>query len=62
MMNLIFPHILKHTQNLQRNIIGYTEDNKPIIYNAKVPAKFKEDFDFKIQIEMSVCKNLKVGQ
>jgi len=30
--------------------------NKPIIYNAKVPAKFKEDFDFKIPIEISVCK------
>ena len=26
------------------------------MYNAKVPAKFKEDDDFKIPIEMNVCK------
>ena len=43
-----------HT-NYTRNIIGYTDDNTPIIYNTKVPGKFK-DFDFKIAIEMSVCK------
>ena len=31
--------------NCTRNIIGYADDNKPNIHNAKVPAKFKEDFD-----------------
>jgi len=30
--------------------------SSPIIYNAKVPAKFKEDFGVKLPIEMNVCK------
>jgi len=47
--------------NFTRNIIGYTEDNKPIIHNVKVPAQFKEDFDLFIPTEMSACKP-KVGQ
>ena len=51
-----FSSYPKSHPNFTRNIIGYTDDNTPIIHNAKVPAKFKEDFDFKIAIEMSVCK------
>ena len=35
---------------------NFTRNNKAIIHNAKVPANFKEDFDFKLPIEMSVCK------
>ena len=46
----------KTNPKFTRNLIGYTEDSKPIIYNAKVPAKFKGDFDLKILVEMSVCK------
>ena len=51
-----FSSYPKTHSNFTRNIIGYTDDNKPSVYNAKVPAKFKEDFEFKIPIEMSVCK------
>ena len=54
-INLIF-HYTKTHPNFTRNMMGYTDDNKPSIHNAKVPAKFKEDFDFKIPIEMSVYK------
>ena len=46
--------------NFTRNIIGYTDDNKPIIYNAKVPAKFKEDFDFEIPI-ICICKPISLA-
>jgi len=46
-----------HPNSTRNIIIGYTDDdNKPIVHNAKVPAKIKEDFDFKIPIDMSVCK------
>ena len=51
-----FSSYPKTHPNFTRNIIGYTNDNKPIIYNAKVPAKFKEYFDEQIPIEMSVCR------
>ena len=51
-----FSSYPKTHPNYTRNIIGYTDDNTPIIYNTKVPGKFKEDFDFKLSIEMSVCK------
>ena len=47
--------------NFTRNIIGYTDDNKPILYNARVPAKFKDDFDFRIHIEINVCQPKKLG-
>ena len=30
----------KSHPNFTRNIIGYTDDNKPIIHNATVPARF----------------------
>ena len=44
----------KSHPNYTRNIIGYTDDNTPIIHHAKVPAKFKEDFDFKIAIDFLI--------
>ena len=56
MINLAFSSYPKTHSNFTRKIIGYTDDNKPIVHNAKVPAKFKEDFDFRIPIETSVCK------
>ena len=56
MINLTSHLILNTHPTYTRNIIGYTDDNTPIIYNTKVPGKFKEDFDFKIAIEMSVRK------
>ena len=42
-----FSSYPKTHPNFTRNVIGYTDDNKPIVHNAKVPAMFKEDFDFK---------------
>ena len=56
MINLFFSSYPKTHPNFTRNIIGYTDDNEPIIYNAKVPAKFKEDFDSKTPIDMNACK------
>jgi hypothetical protein len=46
-----------HPNSTRNIIIGYTDDdNKPIVHNTKVPAKFTEEFDYKIPIDMSVCK------
>jgi len=55
LLNLFFHHVRKHP-NFTRNIIGYTDDNRHIIHNAKVPAEFKGDFDLKIPLDMIVCK------
>ena len=49
-----FSSYPKTHPHFTRNIIGYIDVNKPIIYNAKVPAN--EDFNFKIPIKMGVCK------
>ena len=51
-----FSSYPKTHPNFTRIMIGYTDDNKPIIHNAKAPAKFNEDFDFKTLVEMSVRK------
>ena len=37
-----FSSYPKTHPSFTRNIIGYTDDNKPIIYNAKVPASLKK--------------------
>ena len=56
-----FSSYPKSHPNFTRNIVVYIDDNKPIIHNANVPANFKEDFNFEIPTERSVCKP-KVGQ
>ena len=47
----------KSHPNFTRNIIGYTDDNNPIIHNAKAPAKFKEDLDFNIKTK-KLCSEI----
>ena len=47
--------------NFIRNVIGYTDDNKPIIYKAKVPTKFKEDLILEYLLKLMYASP-KVGQ
>ena len=52
-----FSSYPKSHSNFTRNLVGYIDDdNKPIIQNAKVPARFKEDFELKVPFERNVCK------